>query len=142
MPDRISQFGLGQPVQGGHRHDGVGRAAQFERGRPAGVAQVVLDDAQAAPVVAHGPGQPEQGRVGVDRDDLGRRDPVQQAQGERPRAGAEVEDERVRPLGGRLDEVGDDGEALLAIGQVPLLLAVPALEPLAGIGGGGHTDLS
>jgi hypothetical protein len=118
-----------QVVQGRRRHGRVHRTVKGERVQPARLADHRLDVAEGGAVVRTA--QLQQQRVAVDGEHLR----VRQAAGQPRRQGArpapQVEDERRPGPAARhmLDHVRDDGEALLAVDRVPLLLVLPALHP-------------
>jgi hypothetical protein len=126
-----AQVRLGQPVQRGRAHRGVGGAAEAESPGPAGHAQVQVDQAQAGQVRVGRQAQGQRDRVGVDADHRGLRQPAKQPDRERAGPAAEVEHERVRAAGPLLDRVDQRGEPVLSVRQALLLLAVPALDPVS-----------
>jgi len=115
----------------------VGRPVEPERSRPAGHAQVLLDEPERACLTRPWPGlvtiggqaESEQQRIGVDRDHVGGRDPLDQSDRERPGTAAKVEHQRVGPPRTLLHGVDQGSEAFLTVGHVLLLLGVPPLDP-------------
>ena len=120
-PERV---GL-EPVERGRREHGVVGAGRDPVG-PVRPAQVGVHHLEACRRGRAGEGQ--QNRIGVDADDRGVGQPREHAQRERCRPAGQVENPRAR-AGGRLEQVDEDLEALLAFGQIRLLLGVPAIEP-------------
>jgi hypothetical protein len=124
------QIVLGQPMQGGGADRRVRGPGQVQPGRPAGFAQVQVNKTEPGPAGVGGLAQRQRHRVGVDADDGGARQPVEQPDGQRAGAAAEVEDQRVRAPGSLFDRVDQGREPVLAIRQALLLLAIPALDPV------------
>ena len=118
-----------QPVQRRGAHRRVRRPVQAERRGPTVRAQVHIGEPETVALAVRGAAERQQHRVGVDGDDAGGGHPVQQPDRQRPGTAAQVEDERVAAPGGLLDRVDEGGEALLPVGQVPLLLDLPPGDP-------------
>jgi hypothetical protein len=123
-----------EPVQGGGREDGVVGVVRQLR-RPVGVLQVGGDEGDAVVAGEGALGDGEEGRVEVDAGADGVGEAGEEAGGDGAGSAGEVQDAR----GGTdecLDHVEHDAEAFLAVGHVPLLLAVPALLPRLPVGSG------
>lgn len=98
---------------------------------PAGVAEVGPHPGRDPVVV--GTREAQQQRFGVDADERRRGQAAGEAYDEGTGSAAKVYDDRgvdTGQCGG--DGVGDDGEAFLPLGDVALLLALPAFDPLGG----------
>jgi hypothetical protein len=102
---------------------------------PARVLEVGGDEADPFVARKGALGDGEERRVQVDAGARGLREPFQQPGGDAAGAAGEVE-HAGRGADQRLDHVEHDREALLAVGQVPLLLPVPALLPGLPVGAG------
>ena len=125
-----AQVVFGQPVQGGGADRRVRGPGQAQPGRPAGLPQIQVDEAQPGPAGVRSLAQRQRHGVGVDTDDGGTRQPVEQPDGQRAGAAAQVEDQRVRAPGPLFDRVDQGREPVLAIGQALLLLEIPACDPV------------
>ncbi|GAB3965501.1 hypothetical protein GCM10029978_028380 [Actinoallomurus acanthiterrae] len=84
-------------MEGGGAHRGVHLPVQAQPGRPPGHAQIEVGEGEIVPVGVQGAPQGQQQRVGVDGDDPGLGEAVEQPGRQGARSAAQVQDERVGP---------------------------------------------